>query len=418
MNLMSKEQEKRIRDVFLKSFERDFSSKQQSRRAAEPCIKTGSVSNNKTNICKGQNSWFIKKLPILNGGQNTCKKNELYADQTKEVHLPDISIGKHGLTSMTGRTGNAKRNKNAFSEKLPRTCQENFNHLPSKFLKFLKNPKELQKIINLDNKKLNRMQAKCVGSLLNEYTIKSINLSGNDNLGEGFYYIFNGLLPSRCNLRKIILSRMKLNDYQGYFLGFSLTNFPQIEEIDLSENNSIQACFPFILSGLKISTNFLKKLNVSYLNLNNDNGYHLGSFLKNCKIENIDLSGNKNLNQGFHKILDGLENSQESLKNASLENMNLNSSQINHWENYVKYCPHINKSLKKHSYNHFLSYQPKPFVLDKLLVDKFYAKYLKQTKAGKFFSFGLKLAVTKRAFNKQPRYEINISLSVSNKKYN
>lgn len=253
------------------------------------------------------------------------------------------------------------------------------------------------KILNFSSCNLNFKQCMDLGDLLRNCSkIEVMDLSMNQFMGYGFINICKGLIESKETLKEINLNSCNLIQIQGNKLAELLSNCSNIEKIRLNHNfelrdemiaivqqlikssknlNILQFgnCFwnpescknlgelisncskisiftSFgnalleynnynICEGLTKSSSYLREIDFSFSDLNKEKCQHIGILLLNCSyIENIDLSCNNQMFDGFNYICKGLLNSSENLKCINLALCELTVDNLKDLENLLLNC--------------------------------------------------------------------------------
>lgn len=160
---------------------------------------------------------------------------------------------------------------------------------------------------------LNENNCIVIGKLLSKcHSIISIDLSSNEEIGEGIIEICSSLIHSKLSLKKLSLSFCKIKDTYCFKIGEYLKNFSNLEYFNFEGNKNLKENLPEIFKGLSFST-FMKELNFrscidSTVNLKN-----IDTFLyKFKKLEIIDIS--RNNFQDIECFIVGLKNSAGTLK--------------------------------------------------------------------------------------------------------
>ncbi|CAD5126656.1 unnamed protein product [Dimorphilus gyrociliatus] len=169
--------------------------------------------------------------------------------------------------------------------------------------------------------------------------LQEVNLSGNKKLGDGWSEILAGLTSSSQSIIKIEFSNCFLSSSNGNMLGNFLKQCTSIEEINLSENKRILNGFDKICQGLKLSSNTLKRINYSDCNLNENQINFVSDLIADCTLlEQVVLCDNENFRNQAEKICSGLMSSSNSLQRVDVFNYNLNSEESYWFANLLQKC--------------------------------------------------------------------------------
>lgn len=181
----------------------------------------------------------------------------------------------------------------------------------------------------LRNRKLTIEDAKNLGKLLIElWKIESFNIFNNDAIGDGFIDICQGLIHSAKSLKEIKISQCNLNGNHFKILKKLLLSCPLIEKVDLSYNKHVGAGLQKMYDGLLNTAASLKELDLSYCSINKDESFNVGQLLESCfSIQKFKLRGNFNIGAGFLDICDGLIRSSASLREIDLSECQIGEGQ-------------------------------------------------------------------------------------------
>lgn len=158
-----------------------------------------------------------------------------------------------------------------------------------------------------------------LSKLIEKCKIERINLSSNVRMETGFFVICKALAKSSNYLEEIILSNCKLTEDDCQNFGIILEKCNNIKTIDVSFNAIVRNRLKFICNGLKNSSGTLKKINLSDIGLNSNDGKELGNFLAHCSsIEYLSLERNTDLENGFTSVFYGLKKSSNTLRQLNL----------------------------------------------------------------------------------------------------
>lgn len=149
--------------------------------------------------------------------------------------------------------------------------------------------------------------------------LKKVYLRNNIYLGDGFEKMCNGLRSSSSTLLKLDFTECYFSEQQGLWLGDLLKDCPLLTDINLSFNICFDKAFKKISQELKCSSSQLRKINFSNCCLTEQQAFWVGNLLKNCKcLEDVNLSYNVDMENGFKYICDGLKSSSSTLLKLDL----------------------------------------------------------------------------------------------------
>lgn len=207
----------------------------------------------------------------------------------------------------------------------------------------LMNASENIKVIDFSWCDLNASQCEEIGKLLlNCINLKEVNLSGNDNMGNGWSDICQGLSKSSNSLTELSLCGHILSEIECQYMSSLLVNFKNIEIVNLSYNNFMQNGWLDICTGLTTASNALREIRIDDCAIDEENCKDIGNLLQNCyKIEIIDLSRNCNMEDGLTDICKGLLSSSNTLQNIYLSDCNLNEKDCENIGNLLVRCNKI-----------------------------------------------------------------------------
>lgn len=158
--------------------------------------------------------------------------------------------------------------------------------------------------------------------------LKSIKINEQKNLGDSFNNLINGLESSCMSLVKIDLSFCSLTENQSIIFGCLLEKCYCLEEVFLNVNPYFGKGFKKICQGLNSSSKSLRILQLIDCCLTEEQSFCLGGLLENCiSLEEINLSHNQNFRNGFIKICSGLRSSSQCLKKITLHDCYLTDIQ-------------------------------------------------------------------------------------------
>ncbi|CAD5126730.1 DgyrCDS14786 [Dimorphilus gyrociliatus] len=199
---------------------------------------------------------------------------------------------------------------------------------------------ETLKHINLRKSDLNPQAAEQFGKLFACCpSLESIDLSENENMGCEFKMICDGLKFSCNTLKQIQLRKCDLYYEQANYLGNLISSCSLLNNIDLSENQNMGYEFKMMCDGLKSSSQTLKQIQLRKCDLNYEQAKYLGNMFRVCSsLENIDLSENQSMGYEFKMICDGLKSSSETLNQIQLRKCGLNYEQAKYLGNLLSFC--------------------------------------------------------------------------------
>ncbi|CAD5111590.1 DgyrCDS890 [Dimorphilus gyrociliatus] len=191
--------------------------------------------------------------------------------------------------------------------------------------------------VDFSNCKLNEEQSFWFGDFLKQCnSLQKASLSRNENCRKGFKAICEGLKSSSKSLLEITIGCCNINQEQSFWLGDALKECNSLEYFGFGENDQCGEGFRSICDGLKSSSKSLSLLEFWQCKLSEEQGCFLGDFLKECNsLEIVALYGNKHLQQGFMKIIDGLKSSSNSLKDLGLFECDLTKEQRDYCDLYL-----------------------------------------------------------------------------------
>lgn len=181
---------------------------------------------------------------------------------------------------------------------------------------------EYLNVLNFQNCNLKEKDFDTIRNLLNCCsTMQELDLSNNSRLGEENIDVFTPLKSSSFTLRKLYLNSCKINNKLCENLANLLKNCSNMTLLDISGNDNINT--DIIFNALQNSSSQLKEISLPN-SIPNSNVWLIRNVLQefNCLesfcLNNIDLNA---LN--LITILEGLDNSCQTLKNLKLINCNL-----------------------------------------------------------------------------------------------
>ncbi|CAD5126370.1 unnamed protein product [Dimorphilus gyrociliatus] len=233
------------------------------------------------------------------------------------------------------------------------------NGLSSILQALLKSSKSLKQI-NLSMCSMAKSQGRDLGNLLEKCSnIENIDLSWNTSLAEEWIAIFKGLRASSSTLKEVNLSSCSLDEKYGKFIGEVLNDCNNIEEINLSWNKEMKSQLSFILNCLSKSSNTLKVVDISWNYLLEEHGNSIGEiFQQYSNIQVINLSGNKQLENGWSAICNGLLKSVNCLRDIDISSCELGENCGRSIGNLLENCSNVeifNISWNKHLDNDLLA---------------------------------------------------------------
>lgn len=166
----------------------------------------------------------------------------------------------------------------------------------------------------------------CIGKLINECErLIEWDLSGNMTMLDGFKEIYN---DSEYSLTTLKVCCCSLNEEKCRWLSYVLKKCVSLRDLDLQGNKNMNNGFRIICFRIK-SFPFLKKLNLSDCSLSSAQCDELGRALEGLKsLQSFNLSSNKNMGNGFKNICYGLKASSHSLKEVILRDCYFQDTQL------------------------------------------------------------------------------------------
>ncbi|CAD5126338.1 unnamed protein product [Dimorphilus gyrociliatus] len=238
---------------------------------------------------------------------------QLYKSSTvlKELKCSNCDLSENNMEAIENLISNCSN-----IEKINISKNSNKGTGISKIVHGLFNSSNSLKELNFSFCDLDKSTTKNIGILLNCCnSIENIDLSGNLRIANRITCVFLGLLNSTNTLKEIHLLGCDLAENECINIGHMLMNFPKIEIINISENENMGNGVSSICSGLVTSADSLKEIYMRNCNLDGYQSSCLGNLLKNCsKFKIIDLSGNSKMTFGFFNICQGLLRSSNTLE--------------------------------------------------------------------------------------------------------
>lgn len=163
-----------------------------------------------------------------------------------------------------------------------------------------------------------------IENILNDFNaIQSIDFSSNELLQEDVWMILDGLKNAKNTLNRINFRKCNVSVTGEKSLIKILRNFTTVESICFAKNEELKSNIWIILEGLKNSDNTLKFIDFSQCNILVES-ITTKNVLNNFKaMESINFSSNKHLQSGSWIILDGLINSKDILKYINFNKCNV-----------------------------------------------------------------------------------------------
>lgn len=161
------------------------------------------------------------------------------------------------------------------------------------------------------------IKAKIINKLLiGNDNLKNVDFSRNTIISQyGFVNILKGLEKSFQHLSKFDLSFNNISENQSCTLGDTISHCIVLNELDLSFNPNMGNGFEKICNGLLSSHSKLEKINLSGCQLDKIQAIYLSKFFKSCKnLSKVNLNFNSTLKEGFKEICESLKSSAKCLK--------------------------------------------------------------------------------------------------------
>ncbi|CAD5126870.1 unnamed protein product [Dimorphilus gyrociliatus] len=190
---------------------------------------------------------------------------------------------------------------------------------------------------------LNEEHCKHIGKLLKRCSkIETINIGGNENMGNGLSNICNGLVQSSNSLKHVIFFWCNLNENECKMIGNLFENCSNIETINFEWNQQMGNGLFDICKVLLQSSNSLKEINFLWCDLNEQQCRKIGKLFEYCSnIEKIHFGGNGNMGNGLFDICSGLVQSANNLRVVNFLDCNLNEEECRIIGNLLKNCSRI-----------------------------------------------------------------------------
>lgn len=180
------------------------------------------------------------------------------------------------------------------------------------------------------------------------YLLEEVDLSYNYDID--LTVICAGLICSAETLKSIKLANCIMKEEVCFDIGSLLRKCSKIEMIDLSLNRDIQNGLKEICTGLGQSSNTLKSLNIQFIDLKENQCSYLANLLKRCcSIEEILFSSNTQMESGILDIMNCLIGSVNTLKVLDFTNCELNITYCKSLETLLSNCPKIEQIFIAHN---------------------------------------------------------------------
>lgn len=246
----------------------------------------------------------LKKIH-LDGNSNSNKGliNIFEALQVSCGKIIEISVTSCNLTTEECEEfGNLLRHcKNL--EKIRLDKNDNMNNRMENIFAGLNHVKILLRDLNLSSCNIKADHCKDLSKFLsNALFLNKINLSFNDNLDEGLFYICNAL-NKKNTLNELNFYSCKLTETQTKYISKLFQNCYFLKKINLGMNRFMENGFSEICESLKMSYKHLKEINCYSCKLDSKQIRCFISLLSKClAIKTIDLNGKQNFDiHYFHR---------------------------------------------------------------------------------------------------------------------
>ncbi|CAD5111588.1 unnamed protein product [Dimorphilus gyrociliatus] len=194
--------------------------------------------------------------------------------------------------------------------------------------------------LKLNKCSLTDEQCCCLGNLLSE--CNSLRILHIDNFmcsGSGFRKVLSRQTSLANSLVKFSFKNSLKVEEHFNSVGEFLKECKGLKKADSSYNYSLGKCYSKVFDGLKSSSKSLLKLNLSDCRLTKENSVCLADFLTECCcLEDVYLSHNYNMRDGFEKICDGLVSSSNSLLSLCVLECYFTEAQTNWLRNLLSSC--------------------------------------------------------------------------------
>lgn len=196
------------------------------------------------------------------------------------------------------------------------------------------------KSFNFDYCDIQEIQAKILGNVLQQCSnIEKLSLDGNRNMGDGFFGICKGIKTSHRTIKYLSLRDCNLTDTQGKYLGKNLRECYSIESLILSHNGNLGTAYANIFDGLENSCQFLKHLELENCFLTKSVTENLGKLLSFCSnLQILIMSNNLQILDGYDYLLSELKHSSKSLIHLDFSACGLTDNQIKQLGNLLQQC--------------------------------------------------------------------------------
>lgn len=157
--------------------------------------------------------------------------------------------------------------------------------------------------------------------------LEIICLKENSNMEKGFLNICHQLLKSTNTLKQINFSSCFPRSYCSKLIGELIKQCQYVENINFDNNSNVLPKINNFFKYLKNSSNNLKILSFSDCNLNENHSKDIENLLKISPfLENINFSRNSFNKESLLNVLNGIQNTHQSLKVLDLSHCNLSEN--------------------------------------------------------------------------------------------
>ncbi|CAD5122341.1 unnamed protein product [Dimorphilus gyrociliatus] len=192
----------------------------------------------------------LKRNPNMGVGfYNLCKGLGSSSYNIIDVYLDECNLDESQAISF----GNCLR----FCSNLKVLSLNGNEHMKGGFKSIctgLQSSRNCFKVIYLEYCNLNGNQVKCFGEFLKVCSyVQLLSMKGNENIGEGFADICEGIINSANCLKSLNFDDCSLNEHQAKYLEESLNVLHYIESFSIRGNNEIGRKFKAISKSFEIS---------------------------------------------------------------------------------------------------------------------------------------------------------------------
>lgn len=292
------------------------------------CCKTNKIfDENEIEFFNGEITWLTKfKLNKFN--INFCLLNKIYKKNIKEINI--INLGEFYINEL--KMLKKFLNDCKFIEIITLNYCEIYPNVMKEILNSLNHTKGIliefhliKNILNIDDfihcqeflKECKNIEKFTFDSNFTKSVSNSQIIPFRNDESAKLYNISKGLYNSSNTLKEISLLDHPLHETHCEDIGRFFKCCNNLEKVTIKfreETNGIS----YIINGLINSVNSLNTLVFHQHNFLGNDCEIFGNFLKSCgKLQNIDLYGSKNINNGFHHICMGLISSKNSIRSLN-----------------------------------------------------------------------------------------------------